>query len=56
MNDQLDENLDKAQEPLLYVTSGTLTLGEAFTVSQGGVLNVAGGGIVPGSTVNCGTF
>jgi hypothetical protein len=56
MEDQLQENVDKAQEPLLYATTGTLILGDAFTVSQKGVLDVAGGGITPGATVNCGTF
>ena len=56
MNDQLENNVDKNQEPLLYATSGTLILGDAFAVTPNGILNVTGGGVTPGATINCGTF
>lgn len=49
-------NLSESEKPEVYSTTGPLTLGPSLAVTQKGTLEAVGGGVVPGATVNCGSF
>ena len=56
MPEQEPAYVDQNQKPVVYTSTGPLTIGENLTVSESGVLDSAGGGLTPGATVNCGSF
>lgn len=56
MPEQESPYVEQGQKPTVYSSTGPLIIGENLTLTESGVLNSAGGGLVPGSTVNCGTF
>lgn len=56
MNENLSTVINPSQKPLIYATSGALEIGDDFEVTADGILKVTGGGVSPGSTINCGSF
>lgn len=49
-------NLTEGEKPVVYSSTGPLILGPSLDVTQQGTLEVTGGGVSPGATVNCGSF